>query len=363
MNDLEARLQPGRLAALLTWWARRHGGTDEQSSCDMGWHSHAENVQYKIIRFRLRLVARKRKMRQLDRLMDDLRSARLINRCVAGLAADQSGAGTGAVSFKHSGNAGDLIYALPAMRALCQGRPAKLFLKIGAPVNAWTDQQHPLGKIGLSIEMATKLKPLLAYQPWLSDMQIHAGEKVDYDFDLFRNIPNFKVERGDIARWYFWQFGVAANLSDPWLELGPPPAPGGRIVLARSTRYRNPNISYAFLRDLGEMDFVGTRAEFDEMRQVVPQLRYTECDDFLQLARIIKSARFFIGNQSFPFALAEALKVPRILEVFPEYPNVAANGAAAAEAFFQPGFERLVKNFCEQNSPADAGTEPSTPGH
>jgi ADP-heptose:LPS heptosyltransferase len=77
---------------------------------------------------------------------------------------------------------------------------------------------------------------------------------------------------------------------------------------------------------------------------LLPRLHYAECSDFLQLARVVKSARLFIGNQSFPYALAEALKVPRILEVCPLYPVVTPTGDNAGEAFFQASFERLVRN-------------------
>jgi ADP-heptose:LPS heptosyltransferase len=87
------------------------------------------------------------------------------------------------------------------------------------------------------------------------------------------------------------------------------------------------------------------------MKQTLPNLRHLECEDFLQLARVIKAARFFIGNQSFPYAVAEALKVPRILEVCPEVPDVIPTGGNTGEAFFQPNFEKLVRRFWAQTAP------------
>ena len=58
-------------------------------------------------------------------------------------------------------------------------------------------------------------------------------------------------------------------------------------------------------------------------------MRYIEVKDALEMARIIRSAKFFLGNQTFAFALAEAMKIPRALEVFEPIPNVLPQGKGA----------------------------------
>jgi hypothetical protein len=349
MNVSLAQLRPGRLANFLAAFWIRLGQVDEQKYRDKGWDSYAERMQFKLLKVRLAFASRKYTA-QLQRLADDLRTSRTFNEYCRKLAAEQTLSASGEVTFKHSGNAGDVIYALPAMRALSRGRPAKLFLRLDMPINGWSEKEHPLGKAGLTADMVRMLKPLLEQQPWLTTVQIHQDEPVNYDLDVFRQVPNIAGGLGNIAHWYFWLFGVSADLSQPWLAVRPAPAAGKKIVLARSARYRNPGIHYEFLRARGEIDFVGTRSEFAEMQQVLPQLRHAECSDFLELARIIKSARFFIGNQSFPYAVAEALKVPRLLEVCPQFPDVIPTGAHTGEAFFQPNFERLVAQFWEQTA-------------
>lgn len=345
------RLQPGLLALLCAWVWVRLGFAREQKCRDGGWSSYAEKVQFKILKFWFGCYSRQQAT-QLERAAKDLRSARIFGRYSQRPAREGAPAATQDVMFKHSGNAGDIIYALPAIKALCQGRLARLFLKLEVPVNGWSETQHPLGRSGLTWDMVAKLKPLLEHQPWVASVQVHAGETVDYDLDIFRQAPSIRWESGGLSRWYFWLFAVHADLSRAWLELRSPPPASGKIVLARSARYRNPNLDYAFLRELGDIDFVGTRDEYAEMRKCVPQLQHAECADFLQLAGCIQSARFFIGNQSFPYSLAEALKVPRILEVCPECSNVVPAGDRAAEAFFQPHFERLVKEFAGQGAQA-----------
>ena len=349
MSAPASPFEPGRLARTLASFWIRLGKVKERNYLDGGWESYAERMQFKLRKAGVAFSSKKF-AEHLQRQADDLRSARTFSRYSQSRAPVSRPSPADVATFKHSGNAGDVIYALPAMRALSQSRPAKLFLKLDVPLNGWSEKEHPLGKCGLTAEMVRRLKPLLEHQPWLAEVQIHNDEPVDYDLDLFRNVPNMARGLGNIAHWYFWLFGTSADLSQPWLAVQPPPPRGKKIALARSARYRNPGLHYGFLRSLGEMDFVGTRAEFLEMQAVLPQLRHAECADFLQMARILQSARFFIGNQSFPYAVAEALKVPRLLEVCPQHPNVVSVGGKMGEAFFQPNFEKLVRQFWEETA-------------
>jgi hypothetical protein len=67
--------------------------------------------------------------------------------------------------------------------------------------------------------------------------------------------------------------------------------------------------------------------------------------NFLELARVIAGCKFFIGNQSFPFAVAEGLKVPRALELCFECPNVIPEGPQAYDFLYQPQFEKIVREL------------------
>ncbi|MEK7224455.1 MAG: hypothetical protein AAB221_02085, partial [Bacteroidota bacterium] len=61
--------------------------------------------------------------------------------------------------------------------------------------------------------------------------------------------------------------------------------------------------------------------------------------------QVIAGCKFFIGNQSFPFALAEALKVKRALELCFECPNVIPEGENAYDFVYQPQFEKIVRQL------------------
>lgn len=243
-------------------------------------------------------------------------------------------------TFRHSGNAGDIIYSLPAVRALCHGAKARILLRAGIPA-FYADGAHPSGNVRLSTETVKMLLPLLGAQPYIESCEAWTGQPFCHDLDAVQDSP-IRLDRGHIARWYFALFGLAADLGQPWLVAPRDTAFSEHLVLARSGRYRNPVLSYSFLRRYPKIGFVGVESEYREMLQEVPGLEWFPVGDFLELATVINSARAFVGNQSFPFSLAEGLKVRRVLEVCPRAPNVIVEGDHAYDAYFQPQFEHMV---------------------
>lgn len=249
-------------------------------------------------------------------------------------------------TFRHSGNAGDIIYALPTIQALAAGSPATLLLRLNVPTE---NKLHPLGGVMLNEDMAEKLFPLLRTQPYLHQVLTDQQQAVDYDLDLFREAP-LLLDRGDIARWYFHIFNVFPDLSQPWLYVKPDTQYKDHIILARSERYNSPSLHYDFLRQYPNILFLGVEQEFRRMKEQVPQIQWLKVQDFLQMARVIAGGRFFIGNQSFPYAIAEALKVHRILEVCHITPNVIPHDPRGRDVYFQPQFERSVADFFQLTS-------------
>lgn len=249
-----------------------------------------------------------------------------------------------AVHFKHFGLLGDVIYAIPAMLALAGTKKIHVHLQINQKSLYRKSMKHAnKGKI-LTESDVTLLAPLLLSQPEFTVVDVLEQQRVDYDLDEFRKYP-FDYNSNHICRWYFHMYGISADLSKPWLRAGPDVGMKDEIVIARSFRYRAPGISYAFLQRYPNLSFVGTPAEYEDMKQALPALRYRKVADFLELAELIAGCKFFIGNQSFPFALAEALKVKRVLEVCFECPNVIPEGEQAYDFVYQPQFEKIVRTL------------------
>lgn len=249
------------------------------------------------------------------------------------------------VHFKHSGHAGDVIYAIPAMKALAKGKKIHLYFELYQPNRDFTRQmQHPNGNVMLTEKTVALFAPLMAAQPEISYFGAWKGEPIHYDLTLFRSFP-FDYRMYSISRWYFLTFAVSADLGKPWLQIVPDNRYAQTIVLARSSRYHALNISYAFLSTYQNLVFVGVPEEYEAMKAEIPELIYQPVSNFAELAAIIAGCQLFIGNQSFPFSLAEALKVKRILEVYYQCPNVIPEGPDAYDFCYQPQFEKIVSDI------------------
>ena len=246
-------------------------------------------------------------------------------------------------SFKHSGNAGDIMYAIPAMIALAKGKPIHLYLHIDQK-GEYGKNPHPLGGKMLTQKMVDMLKPLLINQNGITKVEVYTDQHIDYDLDVFRRFPIW-LSRGNISRWYFLVFPTTYPIHLPWLKVQPDDSVKDHLIIARSQRYRAPGIDYSFLRKYKKILFVGVQVEYEEIKPMIPNIEFRPVNDFLELAQLIMGCRLFIGNQSFPFSIAEGLKATRLLELYYQAPNVTVMGENGYDFCFQEQFEFLVKKL------------------
>jgi hypothetical protein len=247
------------------------------------------------------------------------------------------------MQFKHSGNCGDIIYSLPTIFALTNNK-IHINLHLNQPAIYHKSIKHPLSNVMLNEQTFNMLKPLLLSQPKINSCSIFENQKIDIDLDKIREYP-LLLDRGNIARWYSLVFPVGVNLSNPWLFTKSNNDLSETILVARSLRYQSPNINYQFLQKYPKVSFVGIEQEYNEMKKQIPNLNYLPVKDFLELSILIASCKFFIGNQSFPFSIAEGLKVKRLLEICYWCPNVSVEGFHGYDFCFQPQFEFLVEKL------------------
>jgi hypothetical protein len=254
------------------------------------------------------------------------------------------------INVNHSGNAGDIIYALPTLKKIHEASnlPVNLYLKLNQPLNSSGFTSHPLGNVMLNAKMVEMLMPLINLQPYINSCNIYTDQKIHVDLDFFRSgvIP---LDRANIARWCGYITGATPELYNRWLTVQPDTSYADTVVLARSERYRNNSIDFSFLNKYSNIVFIGVSSEYNDIKKSIPGIQRVEVNDFLELARIIAGCKFFIGNQSFPFSIAEALKKPRILEAYYYMINVVPEGENGYDFFFQEHFEELVKHL--NNSP------------
>jgi hypothetical protein len=258
------------------------------------------------------------------------------------------------IKIKHSGNAGDIIYSLNAMRsaAVLNNDKVVLFLKLNEPIQLHPAFKHPLGGVMLNEYMFNNLRPLLRECEFIYDVLPYSNQKVDYDFDKFRQV-GFNLGAGDIKKWYLYAYPelkehyrsddlILNNCVQTWLEQsGHYKKP--YIVVNRSERYNNGQIDYSILNQVKlPVYFVGTDFEFQLMKQTLPNLEQKKTKDFLELKNLIYCSDLFIGNQSMCYAIAEQSAANRLLEVYFSCPNVITEGY---EMYNQEGFEYVLKQL------------------
>jgi hypothetical protein len=200
--------------------------------------------------------------------------------------------------FYHTGDLGDIIAALPVVRELGGGE-----LVIG---------NHP-PNVGWRAMEGTRfncIKPLAEAQPYIAAVKFeHQPAHVDYDLSGFRQVYSRQYSLSHAqAKW----LNVSALNLGPWLHAKPSDSSRGKIVVARTGRYRNPRFPWRQLvKSHGSrMIFVGLADEFQcFLRDNGGRgtVTFTPTETLLEMAALIKGSDLFIGNQSCPCWIAMGL--------------------------------------------------------
>jgi hypothetical protein len=230
------------------------------------------------------------------------------------------------------------------MLSIAQGKKIRLYLDVNQKTMYTSKMKHFNKDKILTPNSVEFIKPLILNNPQFEICKIWEKEIIDYDLNEFRKYP-FDYRMGHICRWYFLAFGITYNLSNPWLKVTPNITFKNDIIIARSFRYRTLGINYKFLSKYKNLKFVGLLEEFEDMKTQIHNVEYIKVSNALEMAEIIAGCKYFIGNQSFPFSIAEALKVKRVLEVSNENPNVIVDGDDGFDFCFQQQFEKIISEL------------------
>jgi len=211
--------------------------------------------------------------------------------------------------FCHSGDLGDIIAALPSMRALGGG---------DIVIGPLLDGQFK-GRESMKGARFDAIKPLLEEQPYIVSVTWEDSPKAfTHDFRDFRQQEQYGESLVD---WQARYLGVTVS-TDPWLTCRRSEKSIGRAVIARSMRYRNPGFPWsAVLHKYKERIFVGLKEEYDDFKRNNRGVEFVPTSNLLELAEVINGADIFIGNQSCPFWIAAGLGQRLIQEGWPQQPN------------------------------------------
>ena len=233
-------------------------------------------------------------------------------------------------TFKHSGDLGDIIYSLPAIRALGGGT---LYLDLNGGRSEPLVQQTCIdGHTKLGQRAFDSIRPLLLEQPYVSDVLPWAGQPVDHNLDGFRR----HVMTGgavNLVAAHLRAFGLdESTYNDPWLSLRSPPVrPAKPIVISRTVRYHSKYRWWMLnIRQLAPRAvFVGFEKEHDIFQYTFEcQVDFHPADNALEVARVLAGAECLIGNSSFTMTLAHGLGTAYVQELYDYSPCVfqRANG-------------------------------------
>lgn len=243
---------------------------------------------------------------------------------------------TPVTTVKHTPNLGDIIASLIAVKKYHEitGRKVRYLQKVDTPAMYYQGAVHPTrSDDGVQVTMNTAMfgmiKPLVESQSYIESFVQYDGQGVDIDFDVIRGKTFVNLPNGSIQAWLFYAFpDLASDISKPWVTLDATKrqieeVTKGKIIINFTERYRRTVLDYFFLKDYApDLLFSGTEQEhFKFCKQWGLNIPRLEIKDFLELAYAIRGCRFTLSNQSFLWNLAEAMKIPRILEVCEFAPN------------------------------------------
>ena len=227
------------------------------------------------------------------------------------------------ITVKHSGHIGDVIYSLPAVKAIAETRKEKVTYYLHQGVLIPTDYDNGSPKPALSKEFAEFIKPLIEAQPYIEKCMIYINGTditvpLDYDLDMFRRLPvNFWL--GHLPLYYMHLTGYFTDYSAPWLTVKEEDKNDyyrDKVIIGRSPRNINPDVDFSILNKIEEkIYFVGTADEYLSINKIIPRIEYIKVSDAYEMACLIASCKLYIGNSSFNFALAEGLKKTRLFEM------------------------------------------------
>lgn len=230
-------------------------------------------------------------------------------------------------TYKHSGDLGDIIYSLPTIRGLGGG---VLYLDpAGGASDLYIRRQCVDGRTRLVKDTIDFISPIIKAQPYIKDVKYWNGEDVTFNLDEFRQKFGDMYKRSktsNLADLHLEQFKLPfSEVETPWLSVEGETKLDRKIVIARSPRVQGGfgwlNANKFHLRD--HAIFVGLPKEHDFFEWTFGiNIPYHKTDTVMDLAKVIKGSETFIGNSSFPLALAIGMGHPKIMqEVDPKVPT------------------------------------------
>ena len=213
-------------------------------------------------------------------------------------------------NFVHSGDLGDIIYSLPILKFL---KNKNLYINTNSKhINQFYKHKEDGTLAGITNKKYDYIFNLLKSQDYIKDVNIIDVEKFNKNYILLDDFRNQK-NHFQIADKYLKNFKVKKNVFlEKWINVKQKKR--YKILFSLSKRYDCSNFPWEyFLKKFNKFcAFVGLYEEWKYFCSLYGDIKYCYTSSALDLAETIYGCKLFIGNQSFPYSLAEGLKVNTI---------------------------------------------------
>lgn len=207
--------------------------------------------------------------------------------------------------FSHSGDIGDIIYALPTIKAKGGGELV-LFNYPGRTYQPMTEKRY------------LTMKPLLDYQSYIFKSRFSELHE-DTSLNGFRH----HTKNGEnCSDWHLCTHGLDWKYRiEKWLSV-PEPIFKNTNIMAWTPRHHSFNFPWNSIVDKYDHDlgFLGYEEYYNEFCNKYKisknRISYIEADNFLLIAQIIEASSLYIGNLTSITAVAEGLKKKSIIEAY-----------------------------------------------
>lgn len=239
------------------------------------------------------------------------------------------------ITFFHSGDLGDFIAGLCAVKEICETKGKKAII-VADPSGGLTTNSAELNEVvriqtrGRGLKMNERgwnfIKPLVEYQPYVEKTVLSREYDkgiVDYNLNSFRKYFSEKewIRKTNQNLVFLQQIacGLDFGYKGPWL-FAPDVKKENKTVACRSTRYQSSHPIYEaidkHLRSNGV--FIGTEFELSVFKNCFGiDMRHKDVKDALEAAKEIKSSELAIFNSSLFYWIAVGLGHPNIMHELP----------------------------------------------
>lgn len=232
--------------------------------------------------------------------------------------------GGGNLKFRHSGDMGDIIFSLCAIKAVGGGT---LYLDIEGGVNSpiVSGMMQNVDRDRVKFDKTTYefIRPVLMQQPYIRDVQVWKEEMEGpdiCDLDCFRTVLAADTSI-NLAEAHLRLFKINdVKFTTPWLKVEDThPGLDGKILVARNLRYQSSyqfwEANRKFIEENGV--FVGLDLEYQAFCNIMDiHMPRIICTSALDICRAINGAKEVWANQGLIMTLALAMGATFVQEWF-----------------------------------------------